>query len=750
MSIQQQMSAKAESLTIPQLQMAIKNGTVDSFIGIPLLQRKVKQRQQAMAMQQAQQQGQNQVPIAAQVMQDADQYRGIDELPTNLPTTEDDQTTDDVYASGGIIAFAGDGSQGQQVRDSGKSFWDTVDPSKYKEDPAYKAFADSPDITDKTYKNYLEMGNTPPLTEKELSDARYKNAHAVKDAYYASPEGKQDEIQAQQMGEPNLTLPSKILERADTEFVNDPEMGTRMTESRMGLRRGDLARMRGEDKSILTSVKEGASNLYDKVLGPKGISNILPEGKPSTKYAQTNSPIPGLTGIASNVKDALMTSPLGRTTVDKVSGISDVANKTALRVKLAEQYGPMALGTASGSDADQAMARQILNRLPNMSMEELTALAKQKGLPASQVTLPSEKFTNRMSEAEAAQAEMLRAEAASPMGVAALPAAQNVRTSPNQPPAGQRGAAPNGTTTAPTGTTTAPTGTTTSAGGSRGNGAGGNVPSTLREAEAIAGKSPAAAQAVSAVDRYMAMLEKNGESVGREKKEALYMALISGGLAAAGGTSPNALANIAAGMVPAAQQYQKAISDIRKDDRARVEKLLAAGMGKEKLAMELRKLGIEEKKVDALVNYYNARAGAAGGSGDAAGERQLRLLAFNSGKELTRVEADVARVRNSEEYREAARILKMPFDPKSASPTIKTMRKNAEDTIGRIDTDLNRRLDDARDTVNFYRKEAGFESPTRTGSTGLPNGIPTGSRLAGKSGGKDVYEAPDGKRYIVD
>jgi len=203
-------------------------------------------------------------------------------------------------------------------------------------------------------------------------------------------------------------------------------------------------------------------------------------------------------------------------------------------------------------------------------------------------------------------------------------------------------------------------------------------------------------------------------------------------------------------MVPATQQYQKAISDIRKDDRARVEKLLAAGMGKEKLALELRKLGIEEKKVDALVNLYNAKAGAAGSGGDAAGDRQLRLLAFNSGRELRQVEADVARVRNSEEYREAARVLKMPFDPKSASPTIRTMRKNAEDTIGRIDTDLNRRLNDARSTVDFYRKEAGFESPTKTGGTGLPDGLPTGSRLAGKSGGKDVYVAPDGKQYIVD
>jgi hypothetical protein len=700
--------ADAEKLSIPQLQQAIKNGTIPAYVGVPLLQDKVKQHQKAMAMQQAQQaQGQDQVPIAAQVMQDADQYRGIDELPTNLPIEEDTQAGE--YANGGIIAFAGDGSQGQQVRDSGKSFWDTVDPNQYKTDPAYKAFADSPDITDKTYKNYLEMGNTPPLTEKELSDARYDNAVNVEKNWLNSPEGKQAKIQAQQMGESNLTLPSKVKEQYYTEMSNDPKLATRVVENQMGLGRGDLARMRGEDKSILTSVKEGASNLYDKVLGPKGISNILPEGRPSTKYAQTNSPIPGLTGIASNVKDALMTSPLGRTAVDKVSSISDITDKTALRVKLAEQYGPMALGTASGSDADQAMARQILNRLPNMSMEELNALAKQKGLPSSQVTLPPEKFTNRMSEAEAAQAEMLRAEAASPMGVAALPAAQNVRTSPNQPPAGQRGAAPNGTTTAPTGTTT-------SAGGSRGNNASGDVPSTLREAEAIAGKSPAAAQAVSAVDRYMAMLEKSGESVGREKKEALYMALITGGLTAAGGTSPNALANIAAGMVPATQQYQKAISDIRKDDRARVEKLLAAGMGKEKLALELKKLGIEEKKVDALVNLYNAKAGAAG-SGSDKEDRLADQFAEKTGLDYDRA-AQLGRrnmttaLASNDEYKRA----KMMMSIKTAKPAdIAAAKKIIKDIEAPYLEDISYNRSMAQRYLNRSSRSGGNAPPTGTG-----------------------------------
>jgi hypothetical protein len=156
------------------------------------------------------------------------------------------------------------------------------------------------------------------------------------------------------------------------------------------------------------------------------------------------------------------------------------------------------------------------------------------------------------------------------------------------------------------------------------------------------------------------------------------MALITGGLTAAGGTSPNALANIAAGMVPATQQYQKAISDIRKDDRARVEKLLAAGMGKEKLALELRKLGIEEKKVDALVNYYNARAGAAGSGGDAAQDKidaknQVTYVQatrnFNSA--ISAIDGKIAKVKESQFY---------GMDP-TKFPALASKIKAANDTV---------------------------------------------------------------------
>jgi hypothetical protein len=98
-------SRMAEKLSIPQLQAAIQNGTIPSFIGIPLLNEKVTNAQKAkMASQRTQQQQQGPQPtIADQVMQQAQATAGIPTLPTNLSDEES-------YANGGIVAFARGGS----------------------------------------------------------------------------------------------------------------------------------------------------------------------------------------------------------------------------------------------------------------------------------------------------------------------------------------------------------------------------------------------------------------------------------------------------------------------------------------------------------------------------------------------------------------------------------------------------------------------------------------------------------------
>lgn len=263
------------------------------------------------------------------------------------------------------------------------------------------------------------------------------------------------------------------------------------------------------------------------------------------------------------------------------------------------------------------------------------AAAAARGQP-----LTSPVFPKRISEAEGAQAEMLQAEAASP-GVAGLPAAQNVKIEPDRQGAGA--------------------GAGTAA-----------LPPTLAAAEKS--NSSAAARAVSAADEYMAMLKKSGESVGREKKEAFYMALISGGLAAAGGTSPNALANIAAGMVPATQQYQKVIAGIRKDDRERLEKLMGAGLKKDEFALKAEEIGINRQKAkdwyEVMIDRNNAMR-SRGGDDSIKRANAIRGLDAQLTGNLQKVETNIKNLN-------ASSSLALAFDGKPLDQVPEKVRPQVE------------------------------------------------------------------------
>lgn len=87
--------ADAEKLSIPQLNQAVKNGTIPAYVGVPLIQEKMKAEQAAKAMVA---QTQAQPPIARQVMEQADAMTGLEKLRSNLP--------EEGFAGGGIVAFA--------------------------------------------------------------------------------------------------------------------------------------------------------------------------------------------------------------------------------------------------------------------------------------------------------------------------------------------------------------------------------------------------------------------------------------------------------------------------------------------------------------------------------------------------------------------------------------------------------------------------------------------------------------------
>jgi hypothetical protein len=87
--------ADAEKLSIPQLNEAVKNGTIPAYVGVPLIQEKMKAQEAAQAMVA---QTQAQPPLARQVMEQADMMSGLEKLQSNLP--------EEGFAGGGIVAFA--------------------------------------------------------------------------------------------------------------------------------------------------------------------------------------------------------------------------------------------------------------------------------------------------------------------------------------------------------------------------------------------------------------------------------------------------------------------------------------------------------------------------------------------------------------------------------------------------------------------------------------------------------------------
>lgn len=97
----------AEKMSVDQLKEALQNKTIPAYIAVPLIEEKLNMnsRMQSMA---AMQQARQEPPIAEQVMQRAAAESGINTLPSNLPVVRG--------AGGGIVAFA-DGGDAEEDDD---------------------------------------------------------------------------------------------------------------------------------------------------------------------------------------------------------------------------------------------------------------------------------------------------------------------------------------------------------------------------------------------------------------------------------------------------------------------------------------------------------------------------------------------------------------------------------------------------------------------------------------------------------
>jgi len=101
--IAQKILGSPEKYSVQELTQGVQNGTIPGYIGIPLIQDKMKKQKEAQAISGAPQGPQ--IPIAEQVLAQA---QGVSSLQSNLP---------EQMAGGGIVAFAGGGSSARALLD---------------------------------------------------------------------------------------------------------------------------------------------------------------------------------------------------------------------------------------------------------------------------------------------------------------------------------------------------------------------------------------------------------------------------------------------------------------------------------------------------------------------------------------------------------------------------------------------------------------------------------------------------------
>jgi hypothetical protein len=150
---------------------------------------------------------------------------------------------------------------------------------------------------------------------------------------------------------------------------------------------------------------------------------------------------------------------------------------------------------------------------------------------------------------------------------------------------------------------------------------------------AAAPAAEAAPAPMSALDQYAAMLMDERKGIAKDRQQAKAMALLQTGLGIAGGTSPNPFANISQGALQGTQAYQQEMRGIRKEDSDRLKQLMSLGIGKEKLALEAKKLGITEKRFDQMYDLETAKLGVMGGqrADSRAQAEELRRLSVAQG-----------------------------------------------------------------------------------------------------------------------
>jgi hypothetical protein len=516
------------------------------------------------------------------------QGAGLDQLPADNMQG---------LADGGIIAFSGksgkqeveepddfdvnnyqtDRDMGNAMRRRGQSFLGSVG----EELGNFGRFIKNPFSSKDPKANYmreLEAQADRAPSEELLDIQRSNEASAFNKAYWDSPEGKKQLIQAQQRGEPNTIPPSKVMNEIYTLREGHPTLGALRAAQHMGLSRYDVERMQAAQENPTAALEE--QQRREKENQPRAVMS------PSTPVG----------GRPNNM-------PLGMSPdmLERLKGQK-------------EQFIETMRGPAPGGNAGSF---NLLN--PG-------------AVPPSYNPNARPSTPRRMTEAEAAQAEMLRAEAASPMGVAppSSPAAAAPKTSAVPPKTGgtNTGGGPGGGGPGGGG----PGGSGPGGGGPGGGGPGGSLAGT--DLSRFAEKQADLLRPKERSKDYYEALTKPTEDIakqvasGKEQAQGEFLMNIGAALM----STPNLGVALSKGVqagLPGLAASRKEINALSKDQRdyqfniAKAKE--ARDQGDEMLALNYLKLAEESKYHAGMVGAYMARATAGGGSDKL--EQQLNIAA---------------------------------------------------------------------------------------------------------------------------
>jgi len=545
----------AEKLSIQQLTKAVQDGTVPSFIGIPLIQEKMKEQQGSVAMQA------KAPPIAQQVMQQAEAMQGVPALPSNMP---------EEYAQGGILSYAGGG--------------DLYDDEDY--DPEDEAQADAlmqgEALMDELLANpemYAREATSAPEMYSRKSAPGIESLREVK----VSPSGKSMEAREEKVEVGDGTS-SKLLkhilhkesrgQRYDKEgnlltsnkgamgemqvmpgTVRDPGFGVAPARSNDP----DELRRVGEDyaKALLSKYRDPKLAAIAYNWGPGNTDKWLSAGADMSKLPQeTRGYIQNMAGGGAVHFDG--------------GGITDVFNMTPDEVKeyakrkLRLEQLKSAFGSAPASAAPAAgtgiapaaapsfmeSAKNALGRLNPRGLVGYGSLFHTEDLNKGEQE-ELDKRWKQAYESPAETARLLRQNATAtgvPIGQVATP--QAASSTPRMPD--------------------------TSA-DNIDMGGGQNFGATTAQPVAQSAEPAAQSNPASGIEE---LLAKREAGLGKQKDIDNYMSLLSAGLGMMGGTSPFAAANIGQG----AQAGIKTFSDAQARRAAEENSILSGRLGMYKYA----------------------------------------------------------------------------------------------------------------------------------------------------------------------